>query len=152
VNRRNFIKTASVPIALGIAGCSEDNASQNIGGADELLSVSGSTNISEDEYVSWNVTGDAMTLEGSVTVDMGPNIDFIVMESTYYERYQDGDSYQYITAGSEMDTAGTNIDAGIGSEMVYIVIDNTNAGEASPPANLDDDVVTVDYDLTVTGE
>lgn len=92
-----------------------------------------------------------MSLEGSVSVDMGPNIDFIIMESTYFERYRDGDSYQYITAGSEMNTAGANIDAAIGSGNLYLVIDNTAAGDAEPPTNLDDDVATVDYDLTVTG-
>ncbi len=114
--------------------------------------TSGTTNsISEDEYMYRKISfyeGDKLEISIEVDVTSGPNIDVYVMDEVNYADYKDGDSFSYYSSLSRGDTSYWSADGTIHENgAYYIVIDNTDKGDASPPWNMQDDVAYVDYDI-----
>jgi len=113
-------------------------------------SESDTRKIEEDEH-RWykfklNETG---ALGHSFVVREGPAIDVIVLEESEYSEYKNGDRYLYKTGVSMMDDTGGDTSAYLDAGTYRIIYDNTSAGEAEPPSNGVNDVVTVEFEFGV---
>jgi len=88
-------------------------------------------------------------IEYSATVRTGPAVDFYVMEQSEVTYLANQERFQYIEKASQPDATGAEVTADLPSGNYSMVIDNTNAGEAQPPTNFDDDIAEVDFSMTL---
>ena len=114
--------------------------------------TSATTNsINEDEYMYRKISfydGEKLELSIEVDVTSGPNVDVYVMDQMNFADYKDGDSFSYYSSLSRGDTSYWSADGTIReNDVYYIVIDNTDKGDASPPWNMQDDIAYIDYDI-----
>ena len=79
----------------------------------------------------------------------GPKIDVIFIEKSEYSHFDNGDRYEYKPALSALDSAGEEVSEKVPEGTYYIIFDNSNRGEATPPSNLNNDVITVEFELEV---
>ena len=77
----------------------------------------------------------------------GPEIDVIFMEDGEYSHFEDGNRFEYIPDLSSLASAGNEVSAKVPSGTYRLIFDNSNQGEASPPTNFSNDVITVEYEL-----
>lgn len=101
--------------------------------------------VQEDMYQTWRWSPNtAVESKWEFTVRDGPDIEMFLMEPEEFEEYQAENRFYVME--SESGIEGDNqfrIEAG----EYRLVLDNTNAGELSPPTNLSDDVA--DVEITV---
>jgi len=71
------------------------------------------------------------------------------MDESEYEHFDRGDRYEYIPDLSALDSSGATVSSKVPEGEYRLVVDNSERGEASPPTNLSNDVVNVEYDLTL---
>jgi len=122
---------------------------------EKVDSKTGYVDVHEDECYSWKLTisGAYSTdckLEYTIVVRDGPAIDVFVMDEDEYYHYINGETFLFYTAASVENTYYASISWYIpGDGTYYIVVDNTDAGEAQPPWNGVDDVARVEYDISV---
>ena len=107
-------------------------------------------NLEEDQWrhfsISFSSTG---YIEFDFIVRDGPAIDVILMDESEYEHFDQGDRYEYIPDLSALDSSGTTVSSKVPEGEYRLVVDNSERGEASPPTNFSNDVVNVEYDLTL---
>jgi len=119
----------------------------------KIYSWSGSRDVHEGYYLYWHFTVSGASepkLEYTIVVSDGPAIDVFVMTEEGYYHYRNGESFLYYTAASVQNTYYASISWYIpGDGTYYIVVDNTDAGEAQPPWNGVDDVANVEYDIAL---
>lgn len=154
--RRSFIGSVGL---VALAGCNGSQpggdggaGSGEIDGGDGGMQLLDSFNriftIQEDGWqgreFSFEDTGE---IRYDAVVRSGPPVDFIVMDQSELQSYRNGDRFRYYSSASDMDTTSANVSAGVAPGEYAFVIDNTNAGEARPPTNLDDDTVRVEVTL-----
>lgn len=102
-------------------------------------------NIPEDEWYYWTYEFDGETeLSYQFTVREGPAIDAILTSESEYEHLKEGERFRYSSEGSVLDAAGGEKTVTPPEGTYYLILDNSNLGEAVPPTNLDDDVVSVE--------
>jgi hypothetical protein len=90
----------------------------------------------------------SIRLQYEAVVRNGPAVDFYLLEQDEYTNYSNGDNFLYVSKGSETDTKLAQIDVTLEEVKNYVfMIDNTTAGEASPPS--DSSTADVDVELTV---
>lgn len=109
--------------------------------------ISDERNIPEDEWYYWTYEFDGETeLSYQFTVREGPAIDAILTSESEYQHLKDGERFRYATEGSVLDSAGGEATITPPEGTYYIVLDNSNLGEAVPPTNLDDDIASVEIE------
>lgn len=150
ISRRTFLVSGGAVASVLLAGCSSDDSSP--GGGDsqaegdswqEILDSRDSVN--EDGYQSWSwETDSSVELRWEFTVRSGPAIEVFMMESTEFDEYQAGNRFYAVNDSSG--TSGSDTFSVEGGNYRF-VIDNSNAGEVSPPSNLDDDVAEVELTI-----
>lgn len=86
-------------------------------------------------------------LEYEFIVREGPEIDVIFLEESEYTHFEEGDRYAYKSEMSAHDSSGATISGKVSSGSYRLLLDNSNKGEATPPTNFSNDVVTVEYDM-----
>lgn len=112
--------------------------------------MSDTRNLEEDHWRYFPLEFDS---SGSLNYDFivrdGPAIDAIVLEESEYSYFDNGERYEYIPSLSTMDTTGDEVSGRIPSGSYYLVFDNSNRGEATPPTNFSNDVITVEYEIEI---
>jgi hypothetical protein len=105
--------------------------------------------VPEDDYKLWPIE---ISEEGTVGyeafVRSGPEIDFFLVTEAEAREYESGNNFQYLDGtrqGVLKAEATVTLDAGV----YYIIADNSEAGETSPPTNLDDDVAEVEMQIVI---
>ena len=111
--------------------------------------------VHEDEYqrYTWSLTRSA-TLSYEFTVREGPSLDVILTSESEFENYKSGDRFQINSEGSSMDSVGdrkqVTLDPRSNGGWVLIV-DNSDAGAAEPPSDLQDNVAVVEIAAVIEG-
>ena len=107
--------------------------------------VDRTTTILEDEYETWNVS---LSEESEVgvrfTVRDGPAIDFVFTTQSEFEQFEEGNRFRYNSSLSFLDSAGGQNQTLLPAGSYVLLVDNTEAIEASPPQNYDEDPAEVE--------
>ena len=152
-------KFASLILCLCIllTGCM-DRVSDTVKPEQELFDDN--TFVNEDEHIKLTWTIDSVaTIRLTLEKQEGPNIDLYTMTEVNYEKYKEcaegeQESFVYLAALSDPNTAGANLEVDIDAGTYVTVIDNTDCGEAQPPdqgglfSSDENDRARVDYRIT----
>lgn len=115
-----------------------------------LQSTSDTRNIEEDHWRYYEID---LSSTGQVSYDFivrdGPAIDVIFMDESEFSYFQNGERWQYYRELSALDSTGDDLEALVESGSYYLIFDNSPAGEAAPPTNFSNDVVSVEFNLEV---
>lgn len=115
-----------------------------------LESVDDTRNIEEDEWYVFSLElSRAGELSYEFIVREGPPIDVIVVEESEYQYFEQGERYEYVTEPTVFDSAGDEGSGTLSAGNYRLILDNTAAGEAAPPANMSNDVVEVEFEFTL---
>jgi hypothetical protein len=142
-NRRKFLAGIGTAAVGSVAGCAGQNT---------IYDQSETTTLNEDEYSWYNFSiEEPSTVEYTMEVTEGPNVDIILMDRGSFEAYQDGDydSATYYTRMSDINTAYAELSGEMRVGSYTLMLDNTSDIGTSPPTNLEDDVAVIDFDFTV---
>jgi len=111
---------------------------------------SGTDTIHEDYYVAHSISfhsGSSIDISYTMEVTSGPNIDVFFIDSQNYVYLQDGRSFDYYVAMSDLNTMYASNDITlIEYDTYYLIFDNTDV-ETNPPFNFVDDVAYVSYNI-----
>ncbi len=88
--------------------------------------------------------GDGMKVTYEVNVTDSEEVDVYIMTETSYENYLKGREFGYKSDASRQGVNHCRYQGVLSGEVYYFVIDNTDAGEATPPAG---DEVSLEYML-----
>lgn len=124
----------------------------------EVLADSGHDTIHEDQYsvhhISSPTEADSMTLSYTVEITSGPYIDVYFMTYENFEHYKIGESFSYITQGTQLNTKYTSKSFKLYKQaepqLYCIVFDNTDVG-TEPPWNMVDDIAEVSWTIKTVG-
>lgn len=121
-----------------------------MGGMEQIDSFDRNYSVEEDHWKGreFNFTAGGR-LEYEAIVREGANVDIITMEQSEYEHYQNQERYEYSPDASALDTVDADVSHEFPEGDYVVVIDNTSAGEASPPSNMVNDVASVELSLTL---
>jgi hypothetical protein len=153
VKRRRIIAAIGTTATVGIAGCGSDsdqddgNSDQN--GGTTIIQIDQDTRtLEEDAWYKWGFVLDQESqLELDATVRSGPAIDLIMTSQSEFEEFEQGNRFEYNQSLSLLDTVGGNASGTLPQGQWALIADNTEAGEAQPPTNLDDDIAEVEVTL-----
>ncbi len=116
----------------------------------QVLSKSNTWEIEEDR---WRYFGFSLRGEGKLYYDFivreGPEIDVILMDESEYTHFESQSRYNYYTKFSQLNSAGGTVEQVLPAGSYYIIFDNSEAGEASPPTDFNNSVATVEFDIEV---
>ncbi|WP_232703175.1 hypothetical protein [Halobacterium wangiae] len=150
--RRRLLASAAALTAV-LAGCIEGSTTdtESIETTTTTKEVETTTitdetvSVAAGEYETWEFSGPG-SVEYEFSVADGPAVDSYVLSSQNFEYFQDGETFQ-TEAESEDSSDGDGM-AVLGSGDFVVLVDNTDAGAASPP----DDGATaqVEVEATVT--
>lgn len=172
MQRRHFLTGLATSSAVALAGCSSDDdggggggggggdfadsggsgdggdSSGDSGGSTSQTIVEDNDTVTEGSYRYYTFTLNRQaTLDLRLTVRSGPAIDAIFTNPDEFDHFENGDRFRYNEDLSLLDSTGGDASGTFpAGEYVYIV-DNTSAGDAQPPTNMDDDPVT--YDIKI---
>lgn len=119
------------------------------GGSTPETIVDETDTVLEDQYLYWEFTLNRETeLTLRTTVRSGPRIDIIFTSTEEFDEFERGNRFRYNSDLSQMNTIGATTSVTFRSGNYVLIADNTSAGEASPPQNLDEDPARVDIELT----
>jgi len=157
-SRRSFLGTAVGVGVLGIAGCSsgEEDAQNPENGGDgsqeQSFEIIDSTRqVDEDQYLAQSFTlNDTANIEVQMTVRKGPAIDVLTMSADEFDHFENRERFRYFPELSIEDGTGGSASGTLDPGEYVLVIDNTNAGEAQPPTNFDDDLARVEITAQAT--
>jgi hypothetical protein len=114
----------------------------------------GTITINEGEH--WSLLmdmDDLWSFSYTVSVTNGPNVDIVFFNSEEYENYKNGTESEYLGAGTNLNTSHV-----IQEELNYIdgtfylVIDNTDYGNASPSVDSTNDPATIEFEIDFGSE
>ncbi|MFC7131644.1 MULTISPECIES: hypothetical protein [Salinibaculum] len=168
MNRRNYLASIGA-VTVTLAGCtSSDDGGDGDGDSGGSGSSGGSQptqtetptptpqeilaetrTIPEDEWYQWGYDFEtALDISIDMVVREGPAVDFWLLTESEFQEFDAGNRFRPTLEIS--DTTGGSTSGVIDPGRVYFIADNTNAGEAEPPTNLDDDIARVE--VTVIAE
>ena len=152
MERRHFVQSAFGTCFIGLAGCtgsSDSEGSNDSGGVMEETVYEGSKTpeINEDYYSYYEFSFDEpTTLEYTANVTDGPNIDVILTDSTNFRYYEDGSEWKYVSEGSDLDTSYADVEVDLDENDWVLILDNTDKGSATPPADMENNRVSVELE------
>lgn len=136
LTRRRAVTAGATLLLASVAGCS--------GGSSKGL-VDNTIELGEDDYKYWTFElGSKTTLSYEFLVRNGPKIDMILLTDSEFNQYQAGNRFEHIAKGSSMASVEGSVEAKLSKGDYAFVADNTNAGEAAPPANFEGDLAKVE--------
>lgn len=135
-----------------IGGCIDNGNSNDDGNGDQQPTwqtlIDNSRRIKEDEYRYHKISLDqSRSFRTDVTVREGPAIDVVFTTQSEFQEFKQGNRFKYNSGLSMLDTTGGRRSSSLPSGNYVFLLDNTNAIEAKPPTNFDDDLASVDYKL-----
>lgn len=136
INRRKLLLAGSSAIAVTLSGCSGSGSREQV--------VDNRAEINEDEYKYWSFSLDeSATVEYEFTVRNGPDMDVFVLKESEFREFEAGNRFRGHASSGTGGSNSVNLNAG----DYKFVVDNTNAGNVSPPTNFDDDVAEIEVDV-----
>lgn len=152
--RRRFLVSTVSASSLGVlAGCSSDGeGQQNAAGSSNWQTIiDDAVRLHEDEYKSWSWNPEnGVDLRLDTMVRKGPAMDFFLAKRSEFRSFERGSRFSYEGEVSQMNTTGGDSSGGVPAGDYVFVADHTDAGQAQPPSNFDDDVV--DAEITLEGK
>lgn len=107
--------------------------------------------VPEDEYRTFSISlSEQSELELRTTVRDGPAVDIIMVQQSEFDAYSSGERFRFFDEFSQLDTVGDMTSGPFDAGDYVVVIDNTDAVEAAPPTNYDDDIARVEVALEAT--
>lgn len=160
LGRRAFIG-GTIALTTVLAGCNDSGdggdggggsnggGGGNSGNDEQTMTLADARReIEEDDYVFWDFSVPSSgTVQYDYIVREGPDIELWVMPSDEFNHYQAEERFQYNGGGSGASDRGS---VSLAGGDYVLVLDNTNMGSVSPPANLANDIASVEIDATVT--
>lgn len=112
-----------------------------------LDEISDTRQIPEDEWyaIEFDISQPS-TIQYQFTVREGPEIDVYLFSADEYQSYSDGERARFFGDGSVEEDVGGEAEITVESGEYRLVFDNTDFG-SDPPANLDDDVAEVEFEV-----
>lgn len=114
----------------------------------QLSSTSDTRKIEEDEWRYYELE---FSSTGQIYYDFivreGPEIDVILMEKSEYTYFESEQRAEYFPDLSALDSAGETVEGKVNPGSYYLVFDNSPNGEAAPPTNFSNDIVTVEFEI-----
>ncbi|NUB91668.1 hypothetical protein HTZ84_09290 [Haloterrigena sp. SYSU A558-1] len=177
-SRRKVLGMSAIGLS-GVAGCLSSDETADSNGTDETSGSSNSDadndgildanddypndpdlsqketksdtrKIEEDEWIYYEFDFDGSGfIEYDFIVREGPEIDVIFMDESEYTYFTNEGRFSYKSALSAFESAGTTVSGTVTEGSYRLILDNSNLGEAAPPTNFSNDVVTVEFDLEV---
>lgn len=107
-------------------------------------------NLDPGEFASIPVDfqdGAAMDVDYDIQVQSGPNMDVMVMDNANFQRYSDGNSFEYVSSWSVLDTGSAEQQFTLEEHGTWhIVLDHTNDPDnGASPSTVDPQSVTVGW-------
>ena len=90
------------------------------------------------------------TVEWEGIVRSGPAVDFILMQQSEIEAYENKERFRYGSEGSELNTTNGAASTTLQSGDYALIIDNSEISEATPPSNGQNDVAEVEITIVVS--
>jgi hypothetical protein len=110
----------------------------------------GSITVEEDQYIQFGfILNSGGRYDFSAQVQSGPNVDLFLMDSLNFQQYQNGNAFSYFASCSRSPMNSGSGTCQLDARQYYIVIDNSDVGNASPPWNGVSDTAFVNYDFKV---
>lgn len=132
-NRRKLLIAGSSAIAVTLSGCS--------GGESREQVIDNRAEINEDEYKYWSFSLDeSATVEYEFTVRNGPEMDVFILEDSEFREFENENRFRGHASSGTGGSNSVTLNAG----DYKFVVDNTNAGNVSPPTNFNDDVAEIE--------
>lgn len=98
--------------------------------------------LNEDYYQFFEFSFPETTgLEYTVEVEGDVHLDVIVTDQTNFRYYKDGTEWEYMSGLSDLETTYATEGGWLEAGEWVLIIDNTDAGGAAPPMNLENDRV-----------
>ncbi|MDX1611931.1 MAG: hypothetical protein R3185_06140, partial [Candidatus Thermoplasmatota archaeon] len=111
-----------------LAGCADT------GESGPFAQETGDQVLDPDTAVSFQLPGErGFELAYQVSVSEGPSIDVMVLTGQEFQRYDSNQDFTYIAGCSTLATDQAQLTCGLPAGTYFLVLDNTHAGEASPP-------------------
>ena len=82
-----------------------------------------------------------------INVINGIPVDVFLFDEENFELYRNNESYEFILEGSRLNTSSVDITITLEVGTYFLVVDNTEAGEASPSLNNSSNNVTFTYNI-----
>lgn len=113
---------------------------------------SGSEKVDPGSWASLEIPfhdGPKMEVTYEVVVREGPNLDLLFVDNANHQKYEDGESFQYVSSRSVLDTGSAEQTFTLGThDTWYLILDHTNRPEnGADPATVDPESITVDWTL-----
>lgn len=107
--------------------------------------------VNEDKYLYYEFSlNEQKELQLKATVRSGPRLDIMLMDRSEFEEYEAGRRFRYDAELSLMDTIGGDSRSRVNPADLVLVVDNTEAGEATPPTDYDENPARVELTLTAS--
>jgi hypothetical protein len=94
--------------------------------------------------------GPTKDISYEVTVQEGPNVDVLFLDNANYQKYADGESFEYVGEWSDLDTGDTDASFLLDRHGTWwLVLDHTDRpDDGASPATIGAEAVTARYSLT----
>ncbi|MFC6769653.1 hypothetical protein [Natrinema soli] len=176
--RRKVLGVSAISLS-GVAGCLSSDEADDSNGTDETNGSSNSDTdnddildasddyprdpdlsqretksdtrkIEEDEWIYYEFGFDSTGfIEYDFIVREGPEIDVMFLDESEYNYFSNDDRFSYKPELSALESAGKTVSSKVTEGSYRLILDNSNLGEAAPPTNFSNDVITVEFDLEI---
>lgn len=142
MKRRETVATAGALLSGGVAGCV-------LPFRDTVAKVSEGIRLEVGQYNQYDIDieGENATLDYTIDLSSGPEIDAILMDRNSFEEYQN-ENYDAVSYHSEISAIGTryaNNSGDLTTGSYTLLLDNTDNIGTKPPADATAAVISVDY-------
>ena len=115
------------------------------GSGEDDWNEEGAVAIDEDRFVNFAFEAlEPLQFNGEFRVSSGPNLEIFVMDEVNFQSFQQGASFVHQSQCARTGLAST-WSCQLPKGVWYVVIDNTNAGNESPPFDAQNNMAVVEY-------
>jgi hypothetical protein len=119
--------------------------------SEQIRTIDDTRNIEEDAWRYYSVElPQSGTLSYDFIVREGPAIDVILLNESEYQYFDEGERWQYHTDLSALDSAGDEVQGQLSAGNYRLIFDNSSRGEASPPTDFSNNVVSVEFNIELS--
>lgn len=105
--------------------------------------------VPEDDQKLWPIEiSEESVISYEAFVRSGPESDFFVLTGAEALEYEDGNNFA-VLEGSRQGVLNAEATVTLDAGNYFIIADNTEAGETSPPTDLDDDIAEVEMTIVI---
>ena len=112
------------------------------------VAIAGTETINEGEYWHTEIPLlDRSEIYITISVLNGIPIDIFLFDEENFELYRNNESYEFILEGSRLNTIIADIIVTLEAGTYFLVVDNTDAGVASPPLDNVNNIASITYNI-----